>query len=184
MQQHDNRPDMRGTFNFGYLIVNAHALTLTTFLRTDFGKNALGVYGLGGFAIILFYGGLVCPSMVIYLGLWMVSLLCQRIKQWQNRRKGVLIHSRYNGFPLLATKLFPRMRESNAKGVEAFLCLVVGWLIMQVNPGIGIYVMCGFGTILLSEALIVEGKFKRLQDMRDAEIEQEALAEELKQYRR
>lgn len=96
----------------------------------------------------------------------------------------MVIHSRYNGYPVLAWTLFPRIKtEGNAKGAEAFLCLVVGWLVAQFIPPLGFYIGLGFVSILASEAILVEVHKRRVQAMRDAELENRSLAQQYRKRR-
>ncbi len=185
-QQQNNDPmQMKDTFNLVYALVHGHSTAITPFLRTSFGKEALGMNGLAALAIILLYGGLMnCYEMFIYLCVWLVAVIYQRVKQFRNRMNGFVQHSRYNGYPALAYKLFPRIQsEGNAKGAEAFLCLGVGWLLTYVSQPLGWFVMAGWVSIMFSEGLGVELRRKKLQAMRDAEIEQQALAEEYRNGR-
>ncbi len=105
------------------------------------------------------------------------------MQQFQNWRKGVVTHSRYNGYPVLALKLFPRLKEEDAKGVEAFMCLAIGGVLTYVDPALGWYVMGGFFSILLSEGFNVELRKRRLQAMQDAVLEQQSLAREYEEFR-
>ena len=69
------------------------------------------------------------------------------------------------------------MSELNAKGVDAFLCLAIGGVLAQFWQPLGFFVMTGFLSILFSEAVMVETTKRRMQAMRDAELEQRYLAE-------
>ncbi len=179
-----DRLTMAGSFHGANVFANAHALTCTVFLRTDFGREGIGLHGLIAALLILGYGSFAnCFPMFIYFLLWMLAVIGQRIRQFINWRRGVIIHSRYSGYPWLAKRLFPRMTELNARGVDAFLCLAVGGLLAQFNQPLGWFVMAGFVSILFSEAVMVESTRKRLQAMRDAEIEQRYLAEQYKSGR-
>jgi hypothetical protein len=186
-QQHPNdQLSMQGGFNLFYILLYGHALTCTVFLRTSFGREGIGLAGMAGFFIIMFYGGMMNSyAMFYFLGAYLLAVIGQRMKQFDNWRKGIVVHSRYNGFPIVAWKLFPRIKtEGNAKAAEAFLCLGLGWLLMTfVDQPLGWYVMAGFLSILFSEAFIVEAQRRRLQAMRDAEIEQQCLADAYREGR-
>lgn len=184
-QQNNDQMRMKDSFNLFYVLVNGHALTCSVFLRTNFGKEAIGFSGIAAALMILLYGGLMQSYATwVFFCIWMLAVLCQRMKQFQNWRNGVIVHSRYNGFPWLAFKLFPRLKnEGNAKGTEAFMCLAVGWLLTYIDQPLGWLIMGGFLSIMFSEAIMVEFNRKRLQAMRDAEIEQQYLAEQYREGR-
>lgn len=169
---------MASSVNGLNILANAHASTLTPFSRTDFGSEGLGMPGLIGAGIILAWGCYFNSyPMFIYFLVWMGVLLCQRVKTFINWRRGAANHSRYNGYPWIARRFFPRLSEPNAKAVEAFAYLGIGGLIAQFCPPLGWYLMLGLPSILISEAIIVETTRRRLQAMRDAEIEQEYMNE-------
>ncbi|MBX3444186.1 MAG: hypothetical protein KF774_17415 [Planctomyces sp.] len=179
-----DRLTMAGSFNGLHVLANAHALTCTVFLRCDYGRDGIGLYGLISPLLILGYGSFAnCGPMFVYFVLWVAAVLCQRMRQFRNWRRGAIIHSRYNGYPFVSKRLFPRLTELNARGVDAFLCLVIGGVLAQFSQPLGFFVMAGFLSILFSEAVMVEATKRRLRTMRDAEIEQRYLAEQYKSGR-
>ncbi|MBX3451714.1 hypothetical protein SH668x_003714 [Planctomicrobium sp. SH668] len=179
-----DRLTMAASFNTANFLSHAHALALTVFLRTDFGREGIGIHGLVTFVLILGYGSFAqCYAMFPFFLLWILAVICQRVRQFVNWRRGVIIHSYYNGYPWLSKRLFPRMSELNAKGVDAFLCLAIGGVIAQFDKPFGLFIMAGFASILFTEAVIVESTKRRLQAMQDAELEQRYLAEKYKSGR-
>lgn len=175
---------MANAYNGISLLAHSLSLTCTVFLRTDFGREGIGVLGLCSIVLMLFYATFTqCPAMLVYFWLWILAVICQRIKQAMNRRRGVILHSYYNGYPWLVKRVMPRISERNAKGVEAFLCMFIGFGLAQLDPPLGWFVIAGGVATLLAETLIVEQSRRRLQMMRDAEIEQRYLAEQYKSGR-
>jgi len=172
------------SFNGLNVVANAHACTVTPFFRTDVGSEGIGLHGLIGAGMILGWGCYAnCYPMFIYFLVWMVAVAIQRVKTFLNWRRGVIVHTRYNGYPWLVRRFFPRISEANAKAVEAFACLGIGGLLAQFWPPLGWYVMAGFASIMFTEAVIAETAKRRLQAMRDAEIEQRYLAEKYREGR-
>ena len=184
-QQQNDQLQMKDAFNLFYLLANSHATTATVFLRTDFGRDGIGVHGMFGFFMILLWGGMTNSyAMFVFLCAYLLAVLSQRMKTFANSRKGIIPHSRYNGYPVVSKRLFPRMSELNARGLDAFLCLSIGGLLTFIaDKPLGYFVMAGFLSILLSEGTTNELHRKRLQAMRDAEIEQRFLAETYKSGR-
>src|SRR5262245_47265373 len=96
-QQPNDRNDMQGAFNTVFLLLNGHASCLTPFLRKDFGKEAFTFSGIVAFILILAWGSFAnSAGMWLLLQLWLCAMLLQRIKGIQNRRRGLVVHSRYN----------------------------------------------------------------------------------------
>lgn len=184
MSQPGDRLTLASSFNGLNVMANAHAVTLTPLFRTDFGSEGIGMHGLIGVFMILAWGCVFnCFPMFIYFLVWIAAVICQRVKTFINWQRGVISHSHYNGYPFLVRRFFSRLSEPNAKAVEAFACFGIGSVIAQFVPPLGWYFMLGFGSILFSEAVIVEQSRRRLQAMRDAEIEQRYLAEKYRQGR-
>ncbi len=176
--QPGDRLTMANSFNGLNILVNAHASTLTPLARTDFGAEGLGMPGFIGAFLILGWGcAFNCYPMLLYFLVWMGSLLGQRVKTFINWRRGLIVHSRYNGYPWIARRFFPRLSEPNAKAVEAFAFFGIGGVIAQFIPPLGWYFMLGLPSILASEAIIVATTKRRLQAMRDGEIEQKFINE-------
>lgn len=179
-QQHQTDDhDMRGAFNLTYGLLNSYASCLTPFLRTDFGKEALGLNGLAAGFLIMAWGSFANSEVMwIFFLLWILAMLKQRIKGIQNCRNGVVVHSRYNGYPWLSFKLFPRLKdETQARGADAWLCIIGGMTLTYLDPALGWFIGVGGFALLFVEAMIVELRKKRLEAMRDAEIEQRDLAD-------
>lgn len=175
---------MANAYNGISLLAHSLSLTSTAFSRTDFGRERIGLFGLCSMVLMLFYATFAqCPAMLVYFGLWILAVICQRIKQYRNWRRGVILHSYYNGYPWLVKRVMPRISERNAKGVEAFLCMFIGFGLAQFDPPLGWFVIAGGVAIWLEETLAVEQTRRRLQMMRDAEIEQRCLAEQYKSGR-
>ncbi len=173
-----DRITMAGSLNGLYLLAHAHSLSFTVFLRTDFGSEGIGICGIATIAMILGWGAYAnCYAMLIFFLLWLAALMVQRIRTFSNWRRGYVIHSRYNGTPWLSRRLFPRVSELNARGVDAFICFAVGGLMAQFNKPLGLYIMVGFFSVMFTEAIMVESNRRRLRQMRDAEIEQRYFAE-------
>jgi len=185
-QQRDDRNDMKGGFNFAYFVLHGFATSVTPFTRTHFGREAFGVSSLMALLLIIGFGSFGnSPAMWVYLLLWLLAVMRQRVTQMQDRKKGLIVHSRYQGYPWLGFKLFPRIKdEGNAKGAEAFLVMSVGALLGYcLDPVLGVFLALGGIGSLFIEAFAVEVMKKRLQDMRDAEIEQMDLAERFRDGR-
>jgi len=134
--------------------------------------------------MMLFWGSYAqCYPMFIYLLLWFAAVACQLINQYLNWRRGVLIHSRYDGYPFVSKRLFPRVSDINARGVDAFLCFGIGGVLYQFSQPLGLFVMASFVSILFVEHVTAQLIRRRLQAMRDQELEMEYLADRYKSGR-
>lgn len=184
-QQNDER-EFKGGFNLAYVILHGFATSVTPFTRTHFGREAFGISSLVALLLIIGFGSFGnSAAMWVFLLLWILAVLRQRVTQMQDRKKGLIVHSRYQGYPWLGFKLFPRIRdEGNAKGAEAFLVISIGTLLgYSLDPALGwLLVMGGIGTLFI-EAFAVEVMKRRVQAMRDCEIENRDLAERFRDGR-
>ncbi len=169
---------MAGSLNGAHALAYAHSLSCTVFLRTSFGREGIGMHGLITMLMILGYGcAMQCLAMFPFFAVWFLAVCCQRIRRWLDERRGVIVHSRYNGYPWLSKRLFPRISELNAKGIDAFICLFVGGVIAHFDKPFGWFVAAGFLSIMFTEGMNVEGTKRRLRAMRDMELEQQYLSD-------
>lgn len=185
-QQQNDRQDMKGGFNLVYVILHGFATSVTPFTRTGFGQEAFGINSLVALLLMIGFGSLGnSQAMWVFLWLWILAVLRQRVTQMQNRKKGIITHSRYQGYPWLAFKLFPRIKdEGNAKGAEAFLVMSVGCLLgYGLDPALGWFLALGGIGSLFIEAFAVEVMKRRVQAMRDCQIENQTIADHLRDGR-
>jgi hypothetical protein len=169
----------RESFNLIAALVNFHATAITPIgLRIGFGKEALGVPGLGAFVLILIVAGFNgSQSMLDYLGVWFCAVACQRAYTFRLIRRGVVWHSRYEGWPELAVKL----ARGNVKGavlvVEPLIVAAVGYVFQDMGERVvGTFLMTGAFSLFVRELIHRQINDRRLMAMSDAQIEQEDLA--------
>jgi hypothetical protein len=147
--------------------------------------------GLFGLIIMLLYGGLGrVPGMFVYVGCWLMLLMAQKVMTWDLARKardgrfrarlaqkGFSFHSRYWGYPWVAFIVPFVKKESTAVClIEPMLCFALGYWIMGASPGVGGFVMVAGIASALAAAIVFEVQRKKLEAMRDAEIENRSLA--------
>jgi hypothetical protein len=184
MQQQQSDDGMlakaRQGFDIIYFLALGHTLCLTAIIRSRFGVEALGWPVVAAIVVQMLYA-LVSPSeaMVMFFPVWVLFIINRRFCAWHRYRKGHQGHSRYMGFPWLAKKFCTW--ESTAKGfVEPVLCLLVGALLMPVSESLGFFVMGGFISMLVVQAIEGEINMRRTRRMRDAWIEQKELSARFK----
>ena len=152
-----------------YWIAVIHSNCIIPFLRTRFGREALGTRGL--LALILLFLCLgVEPLMVWWIAAFLVAVIVQRIITWRAVRKGAVIHSQYAGTPLLTHIPFFR-KERDAMILEMILCFALGALLMGVSQFIGVFMMAGFVSLMVRTGIEDTVYNRRLDRMRDAQIE-------------
>lgn len=185
-QQRDDKQQMHGGFNLAYFVLHGLATCVIPFTRTNTGKEAFGINSFVALLLMIAFGSFANSQAIwVFLLLWILAVLRQRVTQMQNHRKGFIVHSRYLGYPSLAFKLFPRIKdEGTAKGAEAFLVISIGCLLgYGLDPALGWLLALGGIGCLFIEAFAVEVRKRRLQSMRDAEIENRDLADHLRDGR-
>src|ERR1700677_2579659 len=90
----------RNGMNLLVLLANAHATTLTVFIRQGFGSEALGINGIIAAVMLLLYAGFSnSPEMITFFWVWLAAVGYQRIYGIKQRQKGQVVHSRYAGSP-------------------------------------------------------------------------------------
>ncbi len=172
-QQQQNDREMDGAFNFAYLVMKALAACLWPFMRVHSGKESLGIHALlTVFIIITFACWANTEALWIYFMAWLLAALKQKAMRIQAAKKGIIPHSRYDGYPWLASKLFPFIKtEMNLKAAEGFLGMGLGGLLTYLDPALGMLLIISGIAILFIESFNVEVRKRRVQQMRDAQLE-------------
>ncbi|HZZ78897.1 MAG TPA: hypothetical protein VFE62_10290 [Gemmataceae bacterium] len=171
-QQHGKEESgMRTSFNAVLLLASGWAWCFLPFLRVNLGPSALGIRGVLAIIIMWMFCGFVgCPELILFFLVWIVVVLIQRIRTAIVQARGVEMHSRYSGDPLV-WKLLPFMRPSTAKLLEVCLLFAVGLAVGSVIPAFGGFIAIGAVAIAIVESLDDQSIRNRKQAMRDADIE-------------
>jgi drug/metabolite transporter (DMT)-like permease len=180
-------PSERQTFNLVMTAVAACATTVQVFCRKGFGRRALDYRG-GMAAVLLYAVAAFCreASMLYYLAGFLIVLAVQRLTTMRLLRSGVLMHSQYTGYPVLAMK-FTR-NERTAKGVvEPLLCIFLGIGLAVLGDATHHHLSLVWGGWLALGGFCSSIEFalsdaihqKRLTDAEDIRIEQQVFLQDL-----
>lgn len=168
------------SFNLMLILSSAHATSITVFIRTGFGVEALGFPGLFAAILICLIGVFNhAPEMFNYLGVWLIALMLQRITTASMLRRGRVWHSRDTGYPALAMKLTRNMTTA-IRFVEPAMCLVAGVVLSLYSQVLGVFVGMGVLSLTIRNAVDYQIAKVRIQGMVDAQIEQQWLAQEVR----
>jgi hypothetical protein len=161
-------------FGLLYFLSNIHATSIATLIRRDFGREALGWNSfLAMFLIFFVYAATADAALLAYLGVWFFCQIMQRIRTFRLLRSGAVMHSRYAGYPYVAMHVpFVRSQTTAMGLIEPMLCLIGGTMLCTVSVNLGGYIMLGFLSFMIRNGIETEIRRKRLERMRDAEIEQ------------
>jgi len=181
-QQQSDGVSLRTSANILYLFLGGHSTCFVVFTRHSFGVDALGINGLAALGIMIAY---LChtnsPAMLLYIGIWFVALAVQRAITFARRCTGWFEHSRFEGHLWLGF-LVPFVRHVQlAKIWEAVFCGIAGMFLCDVDAALGEFILVGFFSLLARASLDAAIDRKRLQHMRDAQIEMEHLVDRWKQ---
>jgi hypothetical protein len=185
-QQQEKKWGMGDTFNALYAVAVLQSTAVTPFLRTNFGVEALGFPGIWAFVLLLAWAGLSGdPMMLGYLVAWLFAVACQRVRTARLVRQGWVAHSQYTGWPRLALRVPFVRKETTAKGViEPLLCLALGVVLGAIAEAhqrpftLPAFFLVSSFCLAFREKVNREVERKRVQAMRDAQIDQQWLAEQ------
>jgi len=180
--QQGNDLTLRSGVNLFYIVVNAYAMCFLPFSRHTFGSEAFAWSGPAALVLMIVYGGFAnCDLMVPYMGIWLVLIVFHRIRTAWLLRRGWSIHTRYQGTPWLGFMVpFVRKTET-AKFWETSSCLVIGPYLCYVNESLGQFILFGYFGLLAKWAIDNHIEIKRIQRMRDAEIEMRDMVDRMRQ---
>lgn len=173
--------DARGTMNLAMLLVQAYATSVEVFLHRHLGERYLGLQAVGVLVLVPFHAYLFqdydSTGLMKFIVLYLLACMVQRVAMLWRRWKGVVQHSRYNGYPsILAGNT--RIDEVFFKiWIEPPLVMGGGTVLMSIDPALGSYfVAAGF-------ALFIKGRMmnllssSQLLDMQDTMFDQQSRAE-------
>lgn len=180
--------DAQKAANWLVLAARVVASPLEVILRKNFGSKYFGIpSAVALFAVpawTLFWPG---ESPVGIWALWILFVVMQLRARLESARmvaKGEIIHTRYNGWPRLAS-FFKRMSEQKIKaGLEPVVVFVAGALLMQVSQPLGSYLMVAAFSLGFNHSVIESVERAQAMEMNDALIEQQAMAERFRQMQR
>jgi hypothetical protein len=166
------------TVNLVYLVATAHATCLTVFLRDSFGAEALGVPGIAAFLLLFVtVGATGSPDLLFFSLLWFIALIVQRLQTLRNGWCGIHQHSRYAGYPAATRLCCPFVTDERVlQRLEPVLAAVLGGLVLLLwSNDIGQFVLWGAGSLAIRMVLDQFTHHRRLQQLHDAELEQQVL---------
>jgi hypothetical protein len=166
--------------NVLYRVLSVVVSCITPIIRSGFGSEGLGLNGFFALLLLIVVAASV-PDMQGYLGLWIIAVVLQRIATFRNRYRGLVVHSRYGGYPWLAMRMPLVRRESTALLiVEPLLVFGLGGVLYTCSADFGHFMMACAVALFLKCLVEKAIHYKRLQRMRDAEIEQRWYSEQLR----
>lgn len=162
-------------------VARAMATPLELCLRREFGRNYFGFQALAAFILvpvcIAWWPGYSPNGLV---GLWYVMLFMlvrARFETMRLIKQGKSGHSYYNGYPRLAA-IFRKKSEVEIKGLyEPALGLVAGGLIANLDEPLGYFLIASAFALFLSQGVIEAVEQARAEQLNDALIDQQQLAE-------
>ncbi|WP_422929665.1 hypothetical protein [Singulisphaera sp. PoT] len=159
-------------FDALYTLMAVHAICILPFMRRGVGVRAYAFGGpIGLVAMFCFAGFAKCTDMLAYMAAWLFAVIFQRTRSDRS------VHSLYQGDPALVMR-FLRVRDRRmAFLVEPFLVLWVGLTLRHASEPLGLFVACGFISLVFVHLSDLAAMSRRVRRMHDAAIEQEAMAE-------
>ena len=166
-------PTANDYLGMAYAVCDIYRCIVGPFLRYGQGMEAYGIRAGIAFLVLLTLAGVERDfGLWLFLAVWIVALIYRRVQTFKRIRRGAIIHSRYAGDPWLALKVPFVRSEHTAKGIiEPSICLLVGVMLCPLSVNLGAIVCAGWLLLLVHNGIEREIDRKRLERMRDAEIE-------------
>ncbi len=193
-QQQEQQPgqwtplqDARNGISILVLAAQVFSAPLEVMLRKNFGKNYFGWPSfLALFAIpmwMLFYPGEDPEPIMIFWCLFVLMQFRARIESGIRSARGKGGHTRYNGEPSLM-RFFPKLTEKKAKATESLIVMLIGVFMLAVSEPLGTYLMASGFCLGLVGSMIESSERAKTEQMHDAWLEQEQLAERFRKMQR
>ena len=176
VNENDFKLSRKDSFNIVYALAKGHSMCFLPFFRRNFGSEALGWPGFIAFVIMLAVGSFGrIPDMWYFLILWIGVMLAQRASTMREVRRGTIRHSRYEGD---VDTRWIKSRTTVKQVLEPLVCVLAGVCIEAAGLSHELAMFVGSGAFSLALVAMIDRQLdeKRVQAMRDAEIEQRYLA--------
>jgi hypothetical protein len=182
VKEEQDKPDSMGLAVF---LVDIWAMALQVPMRRMVGKNFIDMRGVMALVFVFFYGGLWNSLPVfVWLGIYVVSVVAHRIATLRRHYRGVVLHSRYNGYPWLGVFMRRPWDETRVKMVlEPLLAMFVGAMVSPYGESSAMFFFGGAVCMFLDSTLIEVQQQKRVDDLNDASIESKDLMTILRKRR-
>ena len=162
-------PDMAATLDILYMITSAHATCFYPFLRYGMGTHALLWLGPCALILMLGYAQMThCPLMYPLMAAWLIAAVIQKFLKSRNE------DSAYLGWPIICWLV---RREPAGKALEPFLVGTAGIACAPVDENFAGFLMAGWLSMLVREAICRAVVQKQVRQMRDAVNRQRQVAE-------
>lgn len=182
--------DMQSSANVAAFLARVGACSVEPFLHKHFGVN---YFGLQAFAVLIVapvFGALAFPHhnlmpLMVFLGLYLLAVLRAKGEAQRLRARGVNIHTRFNGWPRSLKLSASAEQEQRCKSIgEPLLVGIWGTLIyLGFNQPLGAWLIFAACSLGVSNGMYRMRVQRQVDDMSDAMIEQEMLAEEVRRMR-
>lgn len=183
-QENDISKDWKRNINIAFSLMTMHQRALVVPVRRHFGTQALAfpcLFALG--LIMLWYVATADPRMLAYMGFWLLFLVVRRIEAVKIAGQ---VHSHYDGMPINLGS-----DERKAKMYYEPLCVgILGGIFFWIytenglrTTGLPSFLMAGIVSLPFVEGVKQTLWQRRIQGMRDAQLDQEMVMEEFNNRR-
>ena len=176
--QCDPLADSRQAMNWAVFLITVYATSVEVFLRKRMGSRFLGWQAVAVIPVVLVHASYSQPyppdGLILFLGLYLIMCVCQRIGMLITAWRGRVVHSRYNGFPLCLPEN-GRWDEVRFKRWGDPLVVAITGLVIasELDRPLGMYLLCAALAQHLQGWLIQFYESTQRLDLRDAAIEQQ-----------
>jgi len=171
----------------GLFICRSLSVSVEVFLHRGMGERYLGLQAAAVLLLVPLYS-LVWPGydlrpLMLFLLAYLVMCCLARVSSIAHRLAGEHCHSHYTGWPR-GIKPGAKCSELTVKRVvEPAIVMAAGFLLRQVNPPLGTYLMLAGGSLFISVSASETEQRTRALDMNDAVINQEQVADRFRDMR-
>ncbi len=175
---------MENTSALLLFVCDCLAFPVVIFLRRDFGRRYIGLQGLGVLAPL--FWPIFMPQddprgMLVFFVLILIACLLNRIGGLFRRKTIAEIHSRYSGTPYLQAVL-RNWNEITIKQIgEPLFVLAMAAFVESVSLQLTVYLIVAAFALAISVAADQAAEHRRVEDLHDAYLEQQALAEQFRE---
>lgn len=174
----DPLTDSRLALNWVVFLITVYATSVEVFLRKRMGRRFLGWQAVAVIPVVMVHASFCQPrrpdGLILFLGLYLIMCVCQRIGMLITAWRGRVVHSRYNGFPLCLPENGRWDEVQFKRWGDPLVVAFIGFVVTsELDRPLGMYLLGAALALHLQGWLIQFYESTQRLDLRDAAIEQQ-----------
>jgi hypothetical protein len=188
MRHHHESYCLKSIPNIAYALLVVYQRAIIVPMRTHYGKDFFGLTSILPFLLMCLWAGLTHDEyMGAWIGFWLLAVFVRFVQTRRLLARGAMIHSWYDGWPDEGMKVSKSEKAAKLYAEPILVALLGGSVLLFYKAvelpslGLPVFLLIGAPILYVVERVKEAVWDRRLQEMQNARLEQEALVRESRQ---